>query len=51
MMTSGGDNFHDFSENDNGTSSPGGVATTLGSGTPDTGGGRQFLPVAAEFNH
>jgi len=45
-------------DHQNETASPGGVATTLGSGTvssgggtPDTGGGTPFHPVPAEFNH
>jgi len=31
--------------------SPGGGMVLLGSGTPETGGGKPFHPVPAEFNH
>jgi len=38
-MTSGGNNFNDFSTNGDRTSLPGGGTTTLGGGTAISGGG------------
>jgi len=64
-LTSGGNNFNDFSQTGDGTSLPGGGATTLGRGTVISGGGtsgtgggtsvipskRPFLTVSTGFNH